>query len=627
MDQHQKVLLLHVPNISLVGRRTYNDINAGGITFAGGLEATGNIVDQHDLNAKLNTYRKEISDFKMSDHDLKTLLDIELLDEYLEGQTKANGSVAFEHNERYINIQSVGSGDLYDDIVDFDSDSNYSILPFLTKYLLNGIDFNKYDWVGLSVTRRGQQLWMLKLTLHFSLLLTSYIKQNFNGNIYIGGNTVLDKSNAKHLVKIYNTINAEHQPTSFVLGYAESGMEKFIKSKKPIQTYSYKNTNEVKVQHEYQFQHMNYPKVTFENNDDVLADPKEFINSKMLAKYSKLETVEPFQLYPYKFSEGCRFKCSFCSMATVDGFSVLTPKQTVDHLEEMGNHGAKHFRFFNDQINWKRTWLLDFCNEIVKRNLKITWNDSANLRLATAEIYSAMKEAGCIKLWYGTETIVDETLALIRKMITKDKIIKNLELAHEHEIYNCCNFIFNFPWETDEHFADLLKFEQKYVGNKVINAYQNNAFCVQKGAEYLMNPAKFKIEILEQDALVWDQIHYNEVGGKQWDEIVKDAWRKSEILNEQGNLWSFEVKEIRSNDFILTALHKAGYTFKEKLQFYDDVDKTLTHEELILWAKRIGSTTYQLPINVKKQVARIEKWKKIYKTSAAVITPKADYEK
>jgi hypothetical protein len=187
MNKHQNVLLLHVPNISLVGRRSYNDINAGGITFSGGLEATGNIVDQHDLNAKLNTYRREISDFNMSDQDLKTLLDIEMLDEYLEGQTTANGSVAFEHNERYINIQSVGSGDLYDDIVDFDPDSNYSILPFLTKYLLNGIDFNKYDWIGLSVTRRGQQLWMLKLTLHFSLLLTSYIKQNFNGNIYIGG--------------------------------------------------------------------------------------------------------------------------------------------------------------------------------------------------------------------------------------------------------------------------------------------------------------------------------------------------------------------------------------------------------------------------------------------------------
>jgi len=91
MNKHQNVLLLHVPNISLVGRRFYNDINAGGITFSGGLEATGNIVDQHDLNAKLNTYRREISDFSMSDNDLKTLLDIELLNEYLEGQVAVIG--------------------------------------------------------------------------------------------------------------------------------------------------------------------------------------------------------------------------------------------------------------------------------------------------------------------------------------------------------------------------------------------------------------------------------------------------------------------------------------------------------------------------------------------------------
>ena len=616
-----KVLVLHVPNISLVGKRHYNDINAGGITFAGGVESKGNIVDQFDLNSKLNAYRRDVVDFKISDHDLKILLDISMLSGYLEEQ-----SLPQNFEQDYLDVQDVGGSDITDDHI-VDEQGNYSRLPFLTKFLLEGIDLSKYDWIGLSVTRRGQQFWMLKLTLHFAIILSSYIKRKTNCQLYIGGNTVLDKANSKHMNNIFTKISKKHQPTSFVMGYADNGMDTFIKNQKPLSWFNYKNTSEIKVQHKYEFTHMNYPKVDFNNNEDVLADPKEFIEPRMLERYSKLKTVEPFQLYPFKFSEGCRFKCSFCSMATVDGFSVLSPSYTVDHIEAMMQKGAKHFRFFNDNVNFKKSWLLDFCKEIVKRNLKITWNDSANLRYASDEIYSSMREAGCIKLWYGTETIVDSTLRLIRKQITKKKIIENLTLAHKHEIYNCCNFIFNFPWETDEQFWELLRFEKKYTSKKIINAYQNNAFCVQKGSEYLTNPEKFKIEVLEPDTLVWDQIHYNEKGGKKWDTIAKDAWRKTELLNEAGNLWSFTVKELRSNDFVLTALHKAGYTFKEILQFYDDVDLMLTEEEILIWIKHIGTTTYQLPIKVKKRIKKLEQWSKLHKTSAAVITPNVDYEK
>jgi len=65
------------------------------------------------------------------------------------------------------------------------------------------------------------------------------------------------------------------------------------------------------------------------------------------------------------------------------------------------------------------------------------------LSLGNKEIYDTIKEAGCIKLWYGTESINDDILKVIRKNVTVDRIKENLQLAHDAGIFNSCNFIIN----------------------------------------------------------------------------------------------------------------------------------------------------------------------------------------
>ena len=588
-----KVLFLDVPNISIFWKRTVNDLNAGGIAVTGGLEHNGDTVDHYDLNARLNRYRTEVDDFELSDTELKVLTDIDALGSYL-------------HDKRF------GKN-----------------LTRITDMLLRDIDFDQYDWIGLSVTRRGQQIWSMKMTLNFAILLISMIKQKYKKAIYLGGATVLDKIGDSYLENLFKKVHKSHQPDHYIMGQGTHGLGKFAKNPNNKSNtkyeYHFRNTNVVKVQSKYRFTHMNYPKIGFENNEDVLADPQQFIPKKMLFRYPRLRDVEPFQLYPYKFTDGCRFKCSFCSMAMEDGFTALSASDTVDHLEEMVGKGARHFRFFNDNINFKKSWLIDFCNEIIKRKLDITWNDSANLRYGDKQIFDLLRKAGCIKLWYGTETIDDELLKLIRKQIKGSKIKENLKLAHEAGIFNCCNFIFNFPWETDEQFERLKQFQNEGVEQRYINTYQNNIFCVQSGSEYILNPVKFKIEIIEPDELVWDQIKYNEIGGKNWEQIVSDGLAKSKILAE--NEFSEAVKEIRANDFVITALHKAKYSFAEILEFYDIAEQLLSPEELVRWAEGIGMTTYQLPFSVRRRIKKIEKWHEKYPTSASVIQPNASFEK
>ena len=544
MSDKKNVLFLSVPNVSLLAKRTNNIINSGGIAVAGGLEFSGFNVDQYDLNAKLNTYRKKIDNFELCDDDYNVLLNIDKLKDFL---------VIDEHSESY--------------------------LPHLTNWLLQDIDVNSYDIIAMSmVTPLSSELWAVTSTLHFTIILTSFIRENYNvDKIYVGGHQTLKWLTSEYQDRIFNEIGDKHCPTSFILKFAENSFGDFLNSETQQRV--------VTLQKDVTLQYKNYSKPEFKNNSEVLTTPNEFMPEKLLEKYSKLKTVEPFQLYPYKFTVGCKFKCTFCQMAPLLDFITLSPSNTVDHLEEMVDRGVKHFKFFNDQINFKKVWLMEFCNEIIKRNLKITWSDSANLRLGNKEIYDTIKEAGCIKLWYGTESINDDILKVIRKNVTGDRIKENLQLAHDAGIFNSCNFIINFPHETDGQFWELVNFIKEYaMEKKVINGYQINIFYAAPETVYQTNPDKMGIELI-QDSKFEGEIHYNEKNGKTWKEIVQAGIEKREIMLESGLLYSIDQKEIRMNDFILVALHKAKYTTNEIFQFYNDIENILSEEEQYQWVK------------------------------------------
>ena len=156
-------------------------------------------------------------------------------------------------------------------------------------------------------------------------------------------------------------------------------------------------------------------------------------------RFPEFKNLRPFNYYNYRFSEGCIFKCAFCYHSTVDWLLTDNVNSIVDKLEYFYDNGVEYIRFFNDNINFKLSWTKEFCNEIVKRNIKLKWSDSANLKVGDRDMFLAMGEAGCIKLWYGTETYSSRILKEIDKWTTNmyEKIDNTLVWAHEANIWNC----------------------------------------------------------------------------------------------------------------------------------------------------------------------------------------------
>ncbi|MEW6068524.1 MAG: lipid biosynthesis B12-binding/radical SAM protein [Nitrospirota bacterium] len=148
---------------------------------------------------------------------------------------------------------------------------------------------------------------------------------------------------------------------------------------------------------------------------------------------------------------GCPFNCIYCSYPRIEGKSirVRSVQDIADEIEDIVEQtGVKHFFIVDSIFNHPREYALSFCNEIIKRGLKIEWNCYANPGLMDSGLIETMLKAGCSGIEFGTDSLVDEILENLKKGFKFNQIKKVSSLCKEHGL-RFCHFIFlGAPNET-----------------------------------------------------------------------------------------------------------------------------------------------------------------------------------
>ena len=255
--------------------------------------------------------------------------------------------------------------------------------------------------------------------------------------------------------------------------------------------------------------------------------PTSFLNT-----YSEFKNIKPFNYYNYRFSEGCIFKCAFCYHSLSDWVLKDDVITTVDKLEKIYDSGVTYLRFFNDNINFKKSWTKEFCNEIVKRNIKIRWSDSANTKVNDKDMFLAMSEAGCRKLWFGIDSVSPRILKEIGKWTNnlQEKVHDTLTWSHEAGIWNCTNFIINFPHESEDEYEMVRSFLKEYYEANLINTFNVQPLAIFKTSGIYQNPEKFKIKIFPNKSGRWGDISW----GAQWAEMLDNNMSTPESIIQRG---------------------------------------------------------------------------------------------
>ena len=186
------------------------------------------------------------------------------------------------------------------------------------------------------------------------------------------------------------------------------------------------------------------------------------------AKYDIMKYFDGGRLYPYIdiiTGRGCPHSCVFCMWPNLmfgHKYRTRSITKVVDEIEEdLWCHPyLKHGEFFieDDTFTIDPNRVIQFCDELWKRNLKITWSANARADIADERLLKFIKQAGCRSLSVGFESGSQKILNNIHKGLTLEQSRRFMRLAREAgiEVLGC--FVIGLPGETEETAQQTLRF-------------------------------------------------------------------------------------------------------------------------------------------------------------------------
>jgi anaerobic magnesium-protoporphyrin IX monomethyl ester cyclase len=164
----------------------------------------------------------------------------------------------------------------------------------------------------------------------------------------------------------------------------------------------------------------------------------------------------------YISSQGCNFRCAFCSDPFVYGrkWVGLDPNVMGIRLAELWDR----YRF--DDVNFqdetfftRRDRVKTFAEQLLHSKLPITWAGTMRadqgVRLPE-DVWELCRAAGLRRLLVGVESGSDEMLKRIRKDIRIEQVFQTAQKMRDHGIAGNFPFIVGFPDESDESIVATL---------------------------------------------------------------------------------------------------------------------------------------------------------------------------
>jgi len=162
---------------------------------------------------------------------------------------------------------------------------------------------------------------------------------------------------------------------------------------------------------------------------------------------------------------GCPYNCSFCSSRVIfeNRYRVNSPEYFVDMLEKfIHDFGIRRFEFGDESFTAKPERVINICNLIMKRNLRIKWTCITRVNhITNKEIVVAMKRAGCKMVEIGIESGDEHVLKQAHKGITLAQVEKAVTLLNEAGLESYGYFILGLPFETVQSMQKTIDFSKK----------------------------------------------------------------------------------------------------------------------------------------------------------------------
>ena len=155
-------------------------------------------------------------------------------------------------------------------------------------------------------------------------------------------------------------------------------------------------------------------------------------------------------------ARGCPFTCSFCSQWKFwRDYRVRDPKKVVDEIEDLvENHGVGFFILADEEPTINRRKFIEFCNELIARNLpdRVQWGINTRVTdiMRDKDLLGLYRKAGLVHVSLGTDAAAQLKLDQFNKETTVAQNKEAIRLLREADIFTEAQFIVGLDNETPE---------------------------------------------------------------------------------------------------------------------------------------------------------------------------------
>ena len=175
---------------------------------------------------------------------------------------------------------------------------------------------------------------------------------------------------------------------------------------------------------------------------------------------------------PILATRGCPYQCTYCSAPNM-WLPLWIPRDPVLVVDEIEYYvkkfGAGNFPFQDLTAIIKRDWIKAFCEELIKRELNITWQLPTGTRSEAidSEIAFLIKKSGMTSMAYAPESGSEETRKYIKKKMKTDKLFNSVDAAAQADLNVAVFLVIGFPHDLPKHLEENKNFVERLAKHGV----------------------------------------------------------------------------------------------------------------------------------------------------------------
>jgi len=166
---------------------------------------------------------------------------------------------------------------------------------------------------------------------------------------------------------------------------------------------------------------------------------------------------------PILATRGCPYSCfKYCVYPLQQGRKPRTRDvvKIVDELEYWYNKlNVKMFVFRDPVFSINKKHTIEFCEELIKRNLKIRYIIETHLRILDSELIKILKQSGLKAVKVGVESGDEEVLRNANRFtIKKDDQLMKIRELEKNNILISAMFIIGFPTDDENSIMKTINY-------------------------------------------------------------------------------------------------------------------------------------------------------------------------